>query len=156
MASCNIRFESILKEIHDCQLSDADGTLSARADLQRRILSVYIRYWNLQIDQFLYFVSGFISPDVYAYWVFEKVRSFKNDKEICGVSFEDGYNRSVVERGVYDENFQGFMTQIKGVARLHGNTITQDERKQIIELIKDYYKELKQHRRSALKFLRVY
>jgi hypothetical protein len=79
---CNTRFEEILN-------------LQSNPNVLKEPTIFYRRFWALQFDQFTYWIHGFISDDVFRYWMMERHDQWMTNYQFGGVSYRDGWKMAM-------------------------------------------------------------
>lgn len=77
------------------------------------------RFWNLQLEQYEYWIQGFIDHDEYEYWMEFRRTSYRNkfnpfDDNSITISFEKGWEESVekLKLHMHKKRFDDFMDKI--------------------------------------------
>lgn len=52
----------------------------------------YNRFWSLQLNQFFYWKEGFIPDDIYLYWLTQRNREWKLNRNLSGIDFREGWD----------------------------------------------------------------
>jgi hypothetical protein len=55
----------------------------------------YIRFWNLQLEQFQFWLLGFLSDEIFKYWLTCRFKEWKEDKAEGEVGYKDGWGRAM-------------------------------------------------------------
>ena len=55
----------------------------------------YERFWNLQFDQFNAWRDGFVSDEIYKYWLTNRHTDWLTNKPIGSISYQDGFAQTV-------------------------------------------------------------
>lgn len=84
LTHCNSRFEDILN-------------LQFNADVQKDPTIFYKRFCALQFDQFTYWIHGFISDDIFRYWMMERHDQWRTNPPFGGVSYRDGWTQAMAD-----------------------------------------------------------
>lgn len=82
LTHCNSRFEDILN-------------LQFNPDVQKDPIIFYKRFCALQFDQFTYWIHGFISDDIFRYWMMERNDQWKMNTSFCGVKYREGWTQAM-------------------------------------------------------------
>ena len=96
----------------------------------------YRQFWSLQSDQFLYYIQGLLPENVFVGWMCERELDFKQNEDLGGVTFAQGfelYGKEIVDLA---ENFRTIIDFVKSHAS--AKTCFKAE---IVKFMRDYRSE---------------
>jgi hypothetical protein len=71
----------------------------------------YLKFWNLQIDQFQYWTLGYIETEIYRYWMQCRHRESERNETLGGISYDAGW-KLAQEQLCPPPAFVEFMTKV--------------------------------------------
>jgi hypothetical protein len=72
----------------------------------------YERFWSLQLQQFSYWLQGFITDHTFRQWMFARKNDFRVDTTLCCMSFSAGWE--IAKQGFqFHSDFVDFIEQIR-------------------------------------------
>jgi len=76
------RFESIYSEYNIGKKSDDE------------INSYFLKFWNLQIEQFQYYIKDYIDEDAFLYWMRHSIKKINNHLKIENITYKEGWEHA--------------------------------------------------------------
>jgi len=76
------RFESIYSEYNIGKKSDDE------------INSYFLKFWNLQIEQFQYYIKDYIDEDAFLYWMRHSIQKINNPLKIENITYKEGWEHA--------------------------------------------------------------
>lgn len=140
LMDCTRRFENLVSLRYQLETSVAEKKLPA-AQAARRYYTVY---WNLQLDQFNYFLLGLLPREVLATWMMDRLALLQRGEEVLGTRFEDGW-QNIGSRQML--NYSDFSSFVDTVWQLQ-DTSTDDAKAAIDDALKVQFQNNKAMRKS--------
>jgi len=58
------------------------------------INSYFLKFWNLQIEQFQYYIKDYIVEDAFLYWMRNNIQNINNHFKIEHITYKEGWERA--------------------------------------------------------------
>jgi len=98
----------------ECQNRFMDTVYDARSLVEDGKMgdhSYYLRFWNLQIDQYQYWALGYVKTDIYRYWMRCRFREWSHNKTLDRMDYRQGWEFAI-EQLSPPLGFIEFMTKV--------------------------------------------
>jgi len=143
LMECTRRYGDLIELRHTLKKDVQCGDTTAQSAANR----YYHAYWNLQWDQWTFFLLGLIPHEIYGDWFLERLGALSHDNDSFGGTFERGWTEVGRRSMVTYPDFAAFVDAVwalKGQSRDHA-------RHEIDKLISDAFKK---GRRLRIGFVR--